>query len=133
MAELPPTQYLVMEVLAARTRLGETLWPFPNSVSPALDALEKLGLISTMSGNQPYSRRARLTDAGREHSLKPGYLPPAATCIRCTSVPSAGLCCSAHKAALCHGCYRRTHFVEVCVSDCQNCAAEGLDPAKAVA
>jgi hypothetical protein len=33
---------------------------------------------------------------------------------------------------LCHACYRRTHFVEVCVAGCPNCAREGLDPAKAV-
>ena len=50
-------------------------------------------------------------------------------CIRCGSTPSAGLCCSSHKAALCHGCYRRTHFVEVCVEGCTNCAREGLLPA----
>jgi len=54
------------------------------------------------------------------------------TCIRCNVLASAGLCCSSHKAALCHGCYRITHFVEICVTDCADCAHEGLDPAKAV-
>lgn len=43
-----------------------------------------------------------------------------------------GLCCEAHGALLCHGCYRRTHFVEVCTFGCVACAREGLDPAKAV-
>lgn len=55
-----------------------------------------------------------------------------AACIRCWMKPSAGLCCSSHKRALCHGCYRRTHFVEICVPGCTGCEAEGLDPAKAV-
>jgi hypothetical protein len=49
-------------------------------------------------------------------------------CIRCTNVESAGLCCSSHKAALCHACYRRTHFVEVCIDGCTDCAREGLTP-----
>lgn len=53
-------------------------------------------------------------------------------CIACLLRPSAGLCCSAHKKALCHRCYRRTHFVEICAPDCSDCAAAGLDPTKAV-
>ncbi|GGN39686.1 hypothetical protein FHR83_006665 [Actinoplanes campanulatus] len=55
------------------------------------------------------------------------------TCIRCKKTPSAGLCCSSHNAALCHGCYRTTHFVEICVVGCADCAAEGLDPTTVVA
>lgn len=49
-------------------------------------------------------------------------------CIRCKATESAGLCCSSHNAALCHGCYRVTHFVEVCVTGCSACEREGLDP-----
>ena len=56
-----------------------------------------------------------------------------ATCIRCTKKPSVGPCCSSHNVALCHGCYRRTHFVEICTQGCPSCLAEGLDPMKAVA
>jgi hypothetical protein len=55
-----------------------------------------------------------------------------AACIRCKETPSAGLCCSSHKAALCHRCYRRTHFVEVCGSTCRDCEREGIDPMTAV-
>lgn len=47
-------------------------------------------------------------------------------CIRCLVQPFAGVCCSAHNKQLCHLCYRRTHFVEVCVAGCSECAAEGL-------
>ena len=35
-------------------------------------------------------------------------------------------CCSSHGKTLCHRCYRRTHFVEVCVAGCKDCAAQGL-------
>ena len=48
----------------------------------------------------------------------------AATCIRCESTPADGPCCSAHDKQLCHACYRRTHFVEVC--GCSSCEREGL-------
>lgn len=47
-------------------------------------------------------------------------------CIRCKSTPADGACCSAHNKLLCHACYRRTHFVEVCVAGCSACAREGL-------
>lgn len=58
--------------------------------------------------------------------------PKTVSCIQCES-DSVGLCCSSHKAALCHRCYRLTHFVEICGSACDSCAREGLDPTKAVA
>lgn len=51
-----------------------------------------------------------------------------ALCIRCKTVPAAAKpCCSSHSAPLCHGCYRRVHFVEVCVEGCTDCAREGLE------
>ena len=55
----------------------------------------------------------------------------AGLCIRCLECPAAGFCCSAHGKQLCHLCYRRTHFVEVCSTRCTECAAEGL-PVKLV-
>lgn len=73
---LPPTQYLVLEVLAARHRLGEQLWTFPASVAPAIRALEQHGLVTLMNGIAPASIRALLTDEGRKHVLLPGYVPP---------------------------------------------------------
>jgi len=48
-----------------------------------------------------------------------------ARCERCPK-PKVGPCCSSHHKELCHECYRRTHFVEVCVASCSDCAAEGL-------
>lgn len=50
----------------------------------------------------------------------------AAPCVRCTTTPAAGTCCTSHGKKLCHLCYRRTHFVDVCVAGCTECAAEGL-------
>lgn len=47
-------------------------------------------------------------------------------CIRCKMKPADGICCSSHGKRLCHGCYRQTHFVEVCVAGCSACTREGL-------
>lgn len=47
-------------------------------------------------------------------------------CQRCTQTPMWQQCCSSHRHDLCHGCYRHTHFVMVCVDGCRACAAEGL-------
>ena len=79
---LPPTQYLVMEVLAARTRLGETIWPFPDRLRPALTALADAGLLSRLDGNVPHTCRAYLTDAGRRAALSDIYRPPDGTLTR---------------------------------------------------
>lgn len=56
-----------------------------------------------------------------------------ACCARCTVRASVGACCSSHNRHLCHACYRRTHFVEVCGATCRDCKREGLDPMTAVA
>ncbi|GIE46382.1 MarR family transcriptional regulator [Actinoplanes lobatus] len=74
--DLPPTQYLVMEVLAARYRLGEQAWTFPSTLRPVMQALAEKQLIGWKSGTAPASILAWLTDAGRKHSLMPGYVPP---------------------------------------------------------
>lgn len=50
---------------------------------------------------------------------------PTGVCIR-DGQPADALCCNAHKALLCHRCYRITHFVEVCVAGCTACAREDL-------
>ncbi len=73
---LPPTQHLVMDVLAARYRLGERLWPFPVSVGPALRALERAGLIVVMHGVAERTLRARLTETGEREALSATYNPP---------------------------------------------------------
>lgn len=73
---LPLTQQLIMEVLGARHRLGEKVWPFPTSAKRSLDSLEKLGLIGHKSGVVEKTRNVWLTDEGREAVLDSSYVPP---------------------------------------------------------
>ena len=72
---LPPVQYLIMETLAARYRLGEPYWTFPLRLRAALDALRDKGLIQTRSAPTP-DLQAYLTDAGRARCLLDAYLTP---------------------------------------------------------
>lgn len=73
---LPPTQQLVLDVLAARHRLGEQVWTFPAAVNPALRALADRGLVTLLNGIVEKSTRARLTDAGQRLVLDGRYRPP---------------------------------------------------------
>lgn len=73
---MTPTEELIGEVLAARLRLGETLWTFDTNVLPAAKRLEKAGLISTTHGIVEKTFRASLTEAGREHFLDAEYVAP---------------------------------------------------------
>lgn len=74
---LPPTQYLIMEMLAARYRLGEHMWTFPARLRPALNELQELGLIWWRSAPTPHDVQAYLTDAGREAAMSATYAVPA--------------------------------------------------------
>ena len=73
---LPPTEYLILEVLAARVRLGERMWTFPAKVKPALDSLQKRGLIWTRSAPTPKDYQAHLTEAGTREAFGEDYSPP---------------------------------------------------------
>jgi hypothetical protein len=73
---LPPTQFLLLEVLAARTRLGEHLWTFPTSVLHAARRLQDHGLVEVFGAPEPKTFRARLSDAGRERTMDGGYALP---------------------------------------------------------
>jgi hypothetical protein len=74
---LPPTQQLVLEVLAARARLGENAWTFPSRLRPILRALEQADLIWWKHATIPHHCLAGLTEAGREAVLSAGYAVPA--------------------------------------------------------
>ena len=76
MSELTPTQDLILEVLAARHRLGEPHWPFERRHRKALDALTNRGLISYESDVMPGLYRARLTHQGRSEALSATYVSP---------------------------------------------------------
>jgi len=74
---LPPTQFLVLEVLGARHRLGENLWPFRSTLAPALRRLEQLGLVWMMHGSVENTVRAGLTETGKDAVLYSAYVPAA--------------------------------------------------------
>lgn len=76
MSELPPTEDLFMEVLAARARLGETWWTFGTNTRKTAKSLEAKGLIDTMHGVVERTFRARLTDKGAKDVLASNYTPP---------------------------------------------------------
>lgn len=73
---LPPTQYLILEVLAARYRSGEAAWNFPTKVKAHLDALSSLGLIGWKNWTVPKVALAWLTDEGVAAVLSDTYVPP---------------------------------------------------------
>lgn len=65
--------------------------------------------------------------AAMPYGVEEGVTVVNATCVRChTTAAAPGVCCSSHGKQLCHLCYRRTHFVEVCVAGCRDCAVEEL-------
>lgn len=63
-----PTEALIIDVLVARYRCGDTLWTFETRNMPALRKLETEGLVETISGVTENTVRASLSDkALREH------------------------------------------------------------------
>lgn len=75
--DLPPTQSLVLEILAARYRLGENCWTFSTRHRPALEGLAERGLLDWKHGVMPRTCLAFLTDEGRRALLSTGYRSPA--------------------------------------------------------
>jgi hypothetical protein len=75
---ITPTQGLILEVLAARWRLGETLWTFESSsaVSNALRQLGEKNLVETTHGITENTVRASLTQNGIREAIDPNYTPP---------------------------------------------------------
>lgn len=73
-----PTEDLVMEVLAARYRLGENWWTFDSRHSRTLARLADRGLLRTMHGIVEKSVRAALTDDGVKAYIDESYVPPIA-------------------------------------------------------
>lgn len=74
--DLPPTEYLVGEVLAARIRLGEQCWTFPTSVRPAIKRLAERGLIGWKHGTLPKTCLVWFTEEGRDTFLWDEYQLP---------------------------------------------------------
>lgn len=60
--DLTPTEELIIDVLVARFRLGDTLWTFDLRNAAALRRLESRGLINRMGGIVENTERAWLTE-----------------------------------------------------------------------
>lgn len=75
---LTPTQELVLEVLAARYRLGERHCRVGchSRCRPAVNALANQGLVGTKGGIVEHTVLAWLTDAGLKRVLDDDYVPP---------------------------------------------------------
>lgn len=70
---LTPTQELVMEVLAARYRLGEQWWTFEPELRETIRTLDDGGLVEMIGGRTAGRVEARLTAAGLVQYVRPGF------------------------------------------------------------
>lgn len=71
-----PTQDLILNVLAARYRLGENLWTFDSNLRKQAKQLAARGLVFTTNGITERTIRVGLTEAGKAATLSPDYSPP---------------------------------------------------------
>ena len=77
--ELTPTEDLLMEVLAARVRAGESCWTFTRAHHATLQSLEVKGLLHFKTDPTGEAFRAFLTDLGRDTFMSAGYTEPVAS------------------------------------------------------
>lgn len=77
---LTPTQELVMELLAARSRLGECWWTLSKrpAITTAVNALEDMGYVIVMSPQVQNTLRVQITSKGCEAMICPQYTDPRA-------------------------------------------------------
>lgn len=64
--KLTPAEDLVLNVLAARWRVGEHLWTFDSNQKRWLDSLADKGLVNVMHGMVENTVRASLTEKGKQ-------------------------------------------------------------------
>ncbi len=76
---LPPTQYLLLDTLAARYRTGEHTWTLPTmpGIVRAAHHLARLGLVGVKSGVAEKTIQVWLTEVGEAAVLLPGWVNPA--------------------------------------------------------
>ncbi len=84
---LPPLQDLLVELLAARHRLGEQMWTLTQNapVTKALRELETIGVLGWKHGIVENTYLAWLTDEARGQYMDPEHVPPilAYSCAEC--------------------------------------------------
>lgn len=76
--DLTPTEDLLMEVLAARYRLGESMWTFDKRHAKSLARLADRDLVRTMHGIVEKTVRTSLTQKGIDAYIDERYVPPIA-------------------------------------------------------
>lgn len=69
--KLPPSQYLMLETLAARYRLGEMFWTFPSNQSDIARGLEIKNLVQWKHGVAEHTIHVWLTEAGKKYCMLP--------------------------------------------------------------
>lgn len=74
MRKLTPTEDLILDSLAARTRLGEPFWHFDLHFGKAIGGLRELGLVTYEEKDGLY--RLRITEMGRARALDLAYMSP---------------------------------------------------------
>lgn len=72
---LTPTAELIMEVLVARWRLGETTWSFPKRLSSQTRWLETIGLVQRTNTDVAEQITLKLTEKARKELLSDAYTP----------------------------------------------------------
>ena len=120
--EPTPGQWATLD-FALRVKNGWVTDPVGSGVTRRLPALRRRGWVD---------EHDRITAAGRHvatgwaYDEQTGELYVANRCQLCRVAVHVGQCCSFHGKNMCHRCYRVTHFVEVCVKGCTECAHENL-------
>jgi hypothetical protein len=61
---LTPMEYLILDVMVARYRLGDNSWTFPTTFRPVLERLERRGYLNYKSGIVEHTQYAWLTEDG---------------------------------------------------------------------
>lgn len=74
-AKRTPTHQLLLELLAARHRLGHADWPIQHQHRKGLQELADAGLVAFQGGRVENYFTAWLTDVGKEEFLRTSYVP----------------------------------------------------------
>lgn len=76
--KMTPTEDLFLETLAARIRLGESIWTFQARHRQTAEKLANLGIVGWKSGIVEDSILVWFTDRGKAECLSFAYIPPIA-------------------------------------------------------
>lgn len=76
MTSFSPTEELILEVLAARYRLGENNWSFHKRFKSKIDFLAQRGYVNYKASSVENFLLVSFTDKGKEECLHYDYNPP---------------------------------------------------------